>query len=160
MAGRKAKVSSLTLLEMFHMHLVKFSEDTVTSLDSFNIQINKRLRMIDEKIAGKWRANLSKWEDIYREAQISLKKSSTSTGRMESEQKAREAKRKIRECEEKLIKIKEWQQKIQNELPLPKSRLLKLKTFIINDLEKSKNLLKDHIRTLQEYTDLKGGGKN
>lgn len=156
MADNKAKVSSIEVIESMHQFLAAFSEETLSVLDSINTEVQRRLSYLENEVAGKWRQEYEKWKEKQREAMKELSVSRTSTGKITAEQQLRQAKIKIRECEEKLAKISEWMRRIPTELPLPQSRLLKLKTYIVNDVEKGRILLKEYFNTLREYTEIKG----
>ncbi|MCM8527826.1 MAG: hypothetical protein NE327_14995 [Lentisphaeraceae bacterium] len=156
MADNKAKVSSIEVIESMHQFLSTFSEETLSVLDSINTEVQRRLSYLENEVAGKWRQEYEKWKEKQREAMKELSVSRTSTGKISAEQQLRQAKIKIRECEEKLAKISEWMRRIPTELPLPQSRLLKLKTYIVNDVEKGRILLKEYFNTLREYTEIKG----
>ena len=156
MSQKKAKIASIEIIESFHNHLSTFSEDTLTVLDSVNTEVQKRISYLENEVAGKWRREHSKWKEKQREAMKQLTASNTSVGRITAQQALRQAKAKVRESEEKLLTISNWLKRIPSELPLPQSRLLKLKTYIVNDVEKGRVLLKEHFNTLREYTEIKG----
>lgn len=156
MSGPNAKITSIETLESFHQMLGTFSEDALAVLDSVNTEVQKRLRYLEFEVAGHWRREHQKWKDKYKEASKELSCARTPSGRLSAEQIRRTAKTKIRECETKLAAINEWLKRIPHELPLPQSRLLKLKTFIVNDVDKGRALLKEYCSTLREYTDIKG----
>ena len=156
MSQKKAKVSSIEVIESFHHFLSTFSEDTLSVLDSINMEVQRRLNYLENELAGKWRQEHLKWKEKYREAMKDLSVSRTSMGKISAEQQLRLAKTKIKECEDKLTKISAWVKRIPSELPLPQSRLLKLKTYIVNDVEKGRILLKEYYDTLREYTEIKG----
>lgn len=156
MSQKKAKISSIEVIESFHNYLSVFSEDTLSVLDSVNTEVQKRLNYLEYEVAGKWRKEHLKWKEKQREAMKQLTVSNTSTGKITAQQDLRIAKTKVRECEDKLLTISNWLKRIPSELPLPQSRLLKLKTFIVNDVEKGRVLLKENFNTLREYTEIKG----
>ena len=156
MASKNAKISSIEVLESFHLQLSVFSEETLSILDSINTEVKKRLHYLEFTVAAKWRRDHAKWKEKLREANKELSISKTPSSRIVAEQQKRQSKVKIRECEEKIQQISTWIQRLQLELPLPQSRLLKLKTFIANDIDKSRVLLKEYYSTLREYTEIKG----
>lgn len=156
MSQKKAKISSIEVIESFHNYLSVFSEDTLSVLDSVSTEVHKRLSYLENEVAGKWRREHSKWKEKQKEAMKQLSVSNTSAGKISAQQQLRQAKAKVRECEEKLLAINNWLKRIPSELPLPQSRLLKLKTYIVNDVEKGRNLLKEHFSSLREYTEIKG----
>jgi len=156
MSQKKAKVSSIEVIESFHNYLSTFSEDTLSIIDSIGTEVQRRVNYLENEVAGKLRQELLRWKEKHHDAMKELCVSRTSTGRITAEQQVRQAKAKIRECEEKMVKISEWLKRLPSELPQPKSRLLKLKTYIVNDVEKGRILLKEYFNTLKEYTEIKG----
>jgi len=156
MSQKRAKISSIETLQKFHLNLHSLSEDTLSVLDRVNNEVTKRLRYLEHDLAGKWRKEHFKWKQKLRDANREISSSRTSAGKIAAEQLKRQAKFKIRECEEKLQHISHWLKRAQNELPLPQSRLLKLKTFIVNDVDKARILLKEYFEKLREYTEIKG----
>ncbi len=159
MSQKRAKISSIEILEKFHQQLFNLSEDSLTVLDRVNTEVLKRLRYLEHELAGKWRRDHTKWKEKLRDANRELSSSRTSAGRIAAEQLRRQSKMKIRECEEKLQQISTWLKRAQNELPIPQSRLLKLKTFIVNDVDKGRNRLKEYFDKLREYTEIKGDSR-
>ena len=159
MSQKRAKISSIEILEKFHNQLFTLSEDTLTALDKVNTEVLKRLRYLEHDLAAKWRREHGKWKEKLRDANRELSSSRTTAGRIAAEQLKRKSKTKIRECEDKLQQISVWLKRAQNELPIPQSRLLKLKTFIVNDVDKSRNLLKEYFDKLREYTEIKGDSR-
>ena len=159
MSQKRAKISSIEVLEKFHNQLFSLSEDTMTVLDSVNTEVYKRLRFLEHELAGKWRREHLKWKEKLRDANKEISTSRTSAGKIAAEQLRRQSKVKIRECEEKLQQISLWLKRVQNELPVPQSRLLKLKTFLVNDIDKGRILLKEYFEMLREYTEIKGDSR-
>lgn len=159
MSQKRAKISSIEILDKFHQQLFTLSEDTLAVLDQVNTEVLKRLRYLEHELAGKWRRDHAKWKEKLRDANRELSSSRTAAGRIAAEQLRRQSKMKIRECEEKLLQISTWLKRVQNELPIPQSRLLKLKTFIVNDVDKGRVLLKEYFEKLREYTEIKGDSR-
>jgi hypothetical protein len=92
-------------------------------------------------------------KDAFRE----LNSSRTSAGRLAAEQMYRQAKNHVKKSEEKIELLKKWQKRLPMELPEYQSRLLKLKTYLVNDFEKKTSLIKQHASTLHDYSQMDKG---
>ena len=158
MSGQ-AKITSVESLERFYRTMLQFSEESLACLEKIRCEVIRRQQILDEKLPAKWNSELAKWKSKMKDARRDLNSSRTTTGRLEAEQLYRKAKGKVREAEEKLEKIKKWQTRLPNQLPESQARLLKLKTFLINDFEKGTHLIKSHAATLHDYTEIKESKK-
>lgn len=154
MSGQNAKISSIETLESFVVSLAQFTEDSTSALDSFNMEIQRRVSYLEFDLKNHWRKELERGRELLRDGDRQLYAATTPSGRLLAEQLRRNGKEKIKLSELKLIKINEWVRLLNQELPIYQSRLLKLKTFIVNDLDKGKNLLKEHCSTLQKYAEI------
>ena len=64
----------------------------------------------------------------------------------------RQATVRVRDLEDRLEKAKKWKQRLASLIDQPQSQILKLKTFLIQDMDKAARLLKSHADTLDDYT--------
>ena len=148
----QAKVSSVQGFENFHRKLLLFSEESLSTLNSIQCEIHRRVNIIENELPVRWQHRLQEGKEDMREAQNILRSANTASRRLEAEDVKQRAKKKIRHAEEKLEMIKKWNKKLPAVLPQPQSRLLKAKTFILNDLDKGSQLIKRHLETLDDYT--------
>ena len=158
MSGKQAKVTSVEAMEKFHSAMLEFSQEALTCLDKVRCEVVRRQQMVEHQLPARWNAELSKWRQKLKDAQKEIRYSSTSVGRLEAEQTARISKQKIRCAEEKLEALKKWNMRLPLELPEAQSRLLKLKTFLVNDFDKATSLLNKHADKLRQYTEINKGG--
>ncbi len=154
MSGQHAKVSSIETLESFAVNLSQFADESTSLLDSLNTEMQRRVNYLQFDLKNHWKRELEKGREKLSEGDRNLRTATTPSGRLIAEQIRREAKDKIKVSEYKLLKINEWLRTLNHELPIYQSRLLKLKTFIVNDLDKGKFLLKEYCQILQKYTEI------
>lgn len=132
--------------------MLTFSEESLNSLEKVRCEILKRRQRMETQLPAQWKREYDSWKLKMKESQAQRTSSRTSSGRLAAEQMYRQAKSKVRQAEEKIGLIKKWNMRLANELPEYQTRLLKLKTFLVNDFEKASHLIKEHAETLHEYT--------
>ncbi len=159
MSQGNSKVTSIESLERFHKAMIHFSEEGLSSLEKIRCEALRRIQYIETQLPAKWNAEHSKWKQKMKDAFRELNSSKTSAGRLAAEQLYRQAQSHIKKSEEKIELLKKWQKRLPMELPEYQSRLMKLKTFLVNDFEKKTNLIKKHANTLHEYSQIDKGTK-
>ena len=159
MSDQKAKVTSVEALEKFHKCMLTYSEESLSTLEKVRCEILRRMQQMESQLPAHWQREHDTWKVKMKDAQRERTSARTSSGRLAAEQAYRQAKSKVKNAEEKMAAVKKWNMRLNNEIPEYQTRLLKLKTFLINDFEKGTGLLKEHAATLHEYTKVSGNGK-
>ena len=142
-------------LERFRQQLLVFNEESLSSLQTVHSEVSKRRHFLEYELPAKLRHELTHWENKLEQANHEIT-SSSKVAQVAAMQCKRLALNKIAELEERLLMVKKWRQQLGQLLAEPEARLLKLKTFLINDMAKASAHLNEQQHILDEYTRIQG----
>jgi len=142
-------------LEHFRQQLLVFNEESLSSLQAVHSETSKRRHFVEYELPAKLRHEMAQWEKKLEQANHEIS-SSSKVAQVAAIQIKRTALNNISELEGRLQVVKKWRQQLGQLLAEPESRLLKLKTFLVNDMDKAVGLLNEQQQILDEYTRIQG----
>ena len=151
MSASKANISSVDALRHFHLQTINFNEETQQALTRLQIELKHACRYVEFELPAKLKSEHEKWLKILNQSKQEVRQPSKQKSSSEAQQIQRQASVRVRELEERLEKAKQWKQRLASLIDQPESTILKLKTFLLQDMDKAALLLKSHADTLDDY---------
>ena len=152
MSESKANISSVEALRHFHLQTINFNEETQQTLTRLQSELNRACHYVEFELPAQLKSEHEKWLKILNQSKQELLQASQQKSSSEAQQMKRQATVRVRDLEDRLEKAKKWKQRLASLIDKPQSQILKLKTFLIQDMDKAARLLKSHADTLDDYT--------
>ncbi len=149
--AENAHINRLEPVEAYLQHILKCQEQIHRSVLEIKNEIHRRQHIIEQQLPKKLN------QELYEE-QLKLKDLKTiavNKNNSEIKELIQKCKTRIYGIEHKLEILKKWRQKLSSLLDVHQSQFLKLKKFSEQDLERAQHLLKDYLKIINEYNQIK-----
>ncbi len=156
-----AAVDSITLLEEWHAAVCVFRTEAVEALASVALEIQRADLWLDEQLRGWQRAARDAEEDIVRyKAELANRRTPDYSGRIpdcsEQEENLRRAKGRLENARDQIEVVRRWYTKMPKLIEEAYSSSARhLANFLEGDLPRALALLKERIRSLDAYVNLR-----
>ena len=154
--SEKANIQSIDAFEQYALHLKKSRDQINQQASEIRNELNRRVNMIQQSLPRQVNKQILHWQEIIKKTQRSSKLKLSS----EAKEIIRKAKDQLQKLERQKEVLRKWNQKLPGLLEPHEAQIIKLRTYTDLEIGRASETLIKHMKTLDEYTRIKGGTKS
>ena len=152
---QKANIQSIDAFEQYAMHLKKSRDQINQSAGEIRNELARRMKMIQQTLPRQVNKQIIHWQDVIKQTQQSSKYRMTS----EAKEIIRKAKDQLQKLERQKEVLRKWNQKLPGMLEPHQAQIIKFRSYTDLEIGRASETLLRHMKTLDDYTRIKGGKK-
>ena len=153
--SQKANIQSIDAFEQYAMHLKKSRDQINQSAGEIRNELARRMKMIQQTFPRQVNKQILHWQDVIKQTQQSSKYRMTS----EAKEIIRKAKDQLHKLEKQKEVLRKWNQQLPGMLEPHQAQIIKFRSYTDLEIGRASETLLRHMKTLDDYTKIKGGGK-
>ena len=159
-SAHSADVASIPAIREFRVALIKFQEDSRSSLELLQIEIQRVLQWIEHDRPAYWTNQTRRAFDLVAQTRTALNtcQMRTVAGRrpscIEEKQAYAAAKRRLQHCQEQIRRVKQWGVKLHQERDDFRGRMSAFSRVLDQNVPQMSALLERISTTLEDYAEM------